>query len=86
MTFKNAYKELKKLANGRYHCIDFELTTYSNGDRETRCGVYIDQTEWFFRTTWKDALEALRAHLAYNPKAMEEIPDVCDKEGRMKPC
>ena len=60
MTFKDAKKELKKLADGKYHSMNYELTEYRNGDQRTQCLVYGDGYSWFSAPTWEEALAKLR--------------------------
>jgi len=55
--------QLKKLANGQYHSISYEVTEYSSHRIEKRCAVYIPQYDYSVGPTWNDALQALKKQI-----------------------
>lgn len=71
MTFKQAQKQLKKIAAGRYHAIKFSLTTYNIdcGGNNVECGVYIDGYGHHSGVTWEAAFESLTEEM--NPPNVE---------------
>ena len=84
MTFKQAYKEVKALAAGRFFIVEFKLTTFSSTDQKTQCRVYIDQPIGAVsaqEATWRMAIDRVRKQLpdiASKLDLCEEIPDVDD--------
>jgi len=64
--FKTALKNLKRIANGRYFSMQYELTTYTDGKKSVQCMVYIDGYKWYTGLTWSDAIRDLK-------KAMKPI-------------
>lgn len=60
MTFKQAKKKLKKIANGKYHSITYELTEHHTGDMAAKCTLYIDGYGVFHNgKTWELAFSSL---------------------------
>jgi hypothetical protein len=91
MTFKQAAAKLKKIANGKYHSLRFELTTYKEstqavcGIGQTKCDVYIEDLAWYSGATWAEAFEALDTAMNPKPVLTEEIPNISDKEATTCP-
>ena len=63
MTFNEAKSELKKLAEGKYHNISYELTEDRRGGLEAQCHLYIDPRISSHGKTWEDALKKMRVEL-----------------------
>jgi len=63
MNFITAKNKLKKLANGKYHSITYELNEYSNGKLETKCYLYIDPGISLKAPTWTEAFAKLEKYL-----------------------
>ena len=60
MTFKEAKAALKKMAEGKYHSIEFEQTEYADGQIKSECSVYIDNLgHTANHETFEDALHAM---------------------------
>ena len=76
MTFKQAYKKLKKIAEGRYFSIRYELTTHTNGSMEQVCVVYVDPSLRGDGPTWADAFEALKDEMNGKPVKKINIPNI----------
>ncbi len=57
MKFQKARKELKILAEGKYHSIKYELITSDTGKVRQECLVYIEGLPWLKGTTWHEALD-----------------------------
>ncbi len=75
MTFLEAKAELKKMANGRFHDITYELREYSSGINEAKCEVYIDPRLSASGATWNEALTKMRFKLGDKPQAdLTEAP------------
>ena len=73
MTFNLARKKLADLADGRYHCIRFELTTFKGGRIEPRCDMYIDGPGWtkHDNATWESALAEMLA-IVHGPESASD--------------
>jgi hypothetical protein len=75
MKFQEAKERLRKMAKGRYHVIQYELTEYDSGKQRTSCWMYIQQEEGDISATgtrFQECLDVLSGKL----KATEEIPDI----------
>ena len=59
MTFAQAKKKLKKIADGAYHMLNYELTEYHTGEQKTECVVYIDGRGSHSGLTWEEAFKNL---------------------------
>lgn len=77
MTFKEAKDELKRLAKGRYHSIEYDLTEYSNGKLEAGCRLYIDPKISVRASTWSEGLSMMKEKLEMEfgqTECLSEIP------------
>lgn len=63
MRFEEAKKELKKLANGKYHSLKYSLTEFSKGTIEATCDLYIDPGILVSAPTWAEALKLINRKL-----------------------
>jgi hypothetical protein len=75
MQFQEAKDRLKKLADGKYHSIQYELTEYVSGKQKTSCWMYIQQEEGDVNVTgtrFQECLDVLSGKL----KAIEDIPNI----------
>lgn len=81
MTFKQAAKKLAKIADGRYHGLNFELTIPKTNIAETNCRLFITESPncWMVDApTWAEAFTKLDAEMNPGPPVCEQIPDVSD--------
>lgn len=53
MKIQEADEKLRQIADGKHRAVSYELTTYKNGNQETRCGLYIDGGPWFTNHTFE---------------------------------
>ena len=60
---RQAKGQLKKLAQGKYHNLMYELTDYHNGDITIACRVYIHGYEYRVAPTWDEALQKMREQI-----------------------
>lgn len=74
MTFEEAKNELKKVANGKYHSIDYQLTEFESGKIESKCTVYINPRISASDLTWNEALAKLVKKLGKDKIDLSEIP------------
>jgi len=63
MTFLEAKDELKRLAEGSYHSIRYELVEYASGAFENECYLYLDPRISVSARTWKTALDEMKIKL-----------------------
>jgi len=81
MRFREAQKELAKLADGEYHTITRKTTSPSDGAKLiAECSVYIHGYNYHQGKTWEAALGGMREELR-NPQPKvpaEEEPDMKD--------
>jgi hypothetical protein len=73
MTFENAKKELKKIAEKKYHCIQYTLMVYGDREKKSECGVYVEGYNWHHGDCWKEAFEALQAEITGENNIKESI-------------
>ena len=59
MTFKKAKKKLRKIADGRYHTIKYELVEHCDGREVAECSLYIDGGVYHKAKTWDLAFSSL---------------------------
>ena len=80
MKFSEAKEKLKRIADGKYHSLAYELTETRAGKLETACRLYLDQGEGkegllitgdTFQTCFGKLTKAIKG-ISY----VEEIPDV----------
>ena len=64
-----AKKKLEKLANGKYHSISYELTTFRTGEERPECTLYIDGGKHHQGRTWESAFDSLQG---IKPKRIKE--------------
>ena len=69
---RNAKGQLKKLADGEYHSLTYELTQYQNQEIHIACRVYINNYGSIVSPTWDDALQKMRDRLRYRVKDRKE--------------
>lgn len=75
MKFADAHAKLRAIAAGRYCSISYELTTFSDGELKSRCGVYLDGYKWYHANTWDAAFHELNKAL-HPEQFIEEMPEV----------
>jgi len=63
MTFIDAKKKLKVLADGEYHSIKYGISEYDNGEIEVKCSVYISGYDIHIAPTWVKALDLINAEI-----------------------
>ena len=68
MTFLEASAKLDQIAEGRYHVVEYALTTNAFKVDEEQCSVYVDGGVHYRASTWEKAFELL----ANNGKAVTE--------------
>ena len=75
MKFEEAKKELKNLADGKYHYIHYELEEFSSGRMKAICCLYIDPRILVKAPTWDEALKLMNRRLG-NPEEVDlsEMP------------
>ena len=72
MKFQTAKDKLKKLAKGKYHTIQYELSEVSEGKFDTKCWLYIGDAyggKSADGETFRECFDKLENKL-------EEIPDI----------
>ena len=72
MKFQTAKDMLKKLAKGKYHTVQYELSEDQTGELETKCWLYIGDTyssKSGRGTSFQTCFNELE-------KKLEEIPDI----------
>lgn len=78
MKFKEAKAKLAKIADGKYHSLEYSITNFKSVGRRTErteraeCGVYIDGVSWSFGPTWEAAFKKLDRQLRGLPEVNEE--------------
>ncbi len=81
MTFKDALERLKKLSDGKYHAMKFEIAEYGHGEGgRTECGLYIEGYNWYEGRTWGEAFDKLEVGMGQKERFTEELPEVSDTE------
>jgi hypothetical protein len=55
MTFQQAKDKVKRLAEGKYHGISFELNEFSTGEQRIECSIYIADETWYKGSSWEGA-------------------------------
>ena len=68
MTFEEARKELKELAEGEHYAMKFELSEYGTGVEEIVCSVYIHGYSYNTGRTWDKALDAIAEEMGETKK------------------
>ena len=63
MTFAEAAKKLDEIAGDKYHSIEYEESTHTDGKKEAECGLYIRDKNWFKADTWEHAFMMLEMSL-----------------------
>ena len=63
MTFEQARDKLKRLANGRYYCIQYGLVEFASGGVEAKCHLYIDPRISINAPNWTNALAQIEMKL-----------------------
>ena len=88
MQFKEALRQVRNIANGRYCSVSYELTTFSKESDhpdETRVRVYVDPGPApgvsVSASTFAEAIALLKANLSGVEKdtKVEEVPDINDE-------
>lgn len=78
MTFRQAKKELEKLANGDYHVLSYGITDFGTGGKlEQKCTVYVNGFDHYHGVTWRIALDKLESAIIgiSLPVKIEDIPE-----------
>ncbi len=79
MNFLKAKKQLKSLAEGKYHTLTYSVSEYEHGGLTQTCNVYIDGISYIQGTTWEEALTKLKYQLTdvkVKVEPIKELPDV----------
>ena len=63
MTFEEAKKKLKKIADGKYNRTLFSVVEYSTGSETTYCELYIDGMDIISGQTWAACFDILENKL-----------------------
>jgi len=74
VTFKQAKKELAKLAKGKYNVIKYENTSTGGGITKIECSVYIDGQHWCTGSRWEHALELMESSMLKLQPDLTEAP------------
>lgn len=74
MTFEQAEIRLKKLADGKYYSLSYDLSTSADGKKEARCWVYVDPRKSGRGATWKEAFSHLELMLDTKNPDLNEMP------------
>jgi hypothetical protein len=83
MKFKEAKDELKKMAKGKYHSIQYQLVEYASGILECECYLYVDPNTSVTTSNWKDSLYKMRMILEPSQKVeLSEMPGEELNDGR----
>ncbi len=75
MQFLEAKRIVKKMAQGDYHSVTFELVEFC-GERDalkTTCTVYINKYQHHSGSTWQEAINKLNLEISMVPLANEEL-------------
>ncbi len=82
MKFLDAKAELKELAKGKYHSMNYELTECKSGKLEAKCFLYIDPNISSSGETWEDALNKMKVKLGITKEKVDlsEVPG--EEEGK----
>ena len=72
MNFLQAKRKLKKLANGKYHSVIYEVCEHKDGEQVQTCTLYITGMGFYAGQNWKDAFGLL------NKEITPSIPVVVD--------
>ncbi len=75
MSFRQAKKELEKLANGRFHRIQYEITETQYGNLIQKCEVYVDGLTLYNGETWRIALDKLKIAIKPLHVKIDDIPE-----------
>ena len=89
MDFMTAKAELKKLANGKYHTVQYELVEFASGRLEAECELYVDSRILSSGPTWEEALNKMKVKLGLieSKVGLSEAPgEEGNKNGGPHPC
>lgn len=81
MSFRQAKRELEKLANGDYHVLGYKITDFGddrdNVKLEQECSVYVNGFDYYYGATWRIALDKLETAMTgvSLPVKIDDIPD-----------
>jgi hypothetical protein len=59
MTFTEAEAKLAEIAAGKCRALSFQMTTYSSGNSDTTCSIYVSGHNWHSGGTWDEAFQKL---------------------------
>lgn len=74
MNMAEAKAELMKLANGKYHSMDYSINDNGKGHNSQECTVYIEDIGSFKAAYWETALNDMRSAVSGAPKISEDLP------------
>jgi len=60
---RQAKGQLKKMAKGDHHILEYGITEYSDGDIKINCSVYIHGYDYEHGTTWDEVLQGMRKQI-----------------------
>jgi hypothetical protein len=80
MTFDEAEKEVKELANGKYFAVQYGRTTYDDNSIKIQCEVYVAGNTWHYAPTWRSAIDELRVEMGALPVATPDISTGIDDD------
>jgi hypothetical protein len=76
MNFIKAKEKLAKLANGKYHTIQYDLTEFNGGVLTQTCSVYIDGYKFHKAPNWYEALLSLQRQVKPTKVKIESIEEI----------
>ncbi len=79
MNFIEARSKLKKLAKGKYHTIQYQMSEVREEDLAQECTVYIDGFSHHYGETWELALKSLKNEInppLAKPVKVESIEEI----------
>jgi len=77
MRFLEAREALKKLSEGKYRCLRYEVTDSDLGGTEIECAVYTDDNnKWYVAPTWEEVLQKLESAMYPDREPSPKVEDV----------
>jgi len=85
MNIKTAKKKLAKIAKGKFHSVQYDITDIGNGELKQECSIYISGMSWHLGETWEEAFSSLQKATA-KPKTVviESIEEVVPRKSKAK--
>jgi len=73
MKLMQAKTIVKKLAEGKIHSVQFDLTETASGQISTSCSVYVGGKGWYTGDTWVEAINKLKEAITGESQKIEEF-------------